>query len=304
STETITTAATVTSNDERARTSARLPTARSFGSVFGVSHPLHGTATDAGVSADFAPFPSSGRVFTTTRKVRLGDVTPRGRLRLDAIARYLQDIATDDALDGNFDDPHGWVVRRTDVFVQRFASYLDTLQLQTWCGGVGSHWAERRTRISLVGDDASLHTPIIEAATLWVRVDLQTLKPLALSDSFRQMIGEAASSRKVSARLLVGRGLPAIDTARSLGAWQLRFSDFDAVGHMNNAAYWEPLEEYLGAHRDHRAPLRAVVEHHLSVESGAEMQVAVHELGERVVIRELVGGSTAALIELRSTAST
>ncbi|MFM2113860.1 MAG: hypothetical protein RL643_818, partial [Actinomycetota bacterium] len=32
--------------------------------------------------------------------MRLGDVTPKGRLRLDATARYLQDIATDDALDG------------------------------------------------------------------------------------------------------------------------------------------------------------------------------------------------------------
>jgi acyl-ACP thioesterase len=267
-----------------------------------VSHPLHDTVTDT-FGADFAQFPTSGRVFATTRKVRLGDVTPRGRLRLDAVARYLQDIATDDALDGNFDDPHSWVVRRTDVVVHQFASYLNTLQLQTWCGGVGSHWAERRTRISLLGNDPSNAQPIIEAATLWVRVDLQTLKPLALSDSFRQSIGTAANNRKVSARLLVGRGLPASDTARDLGAWQLRFSDFDAVGHLNNAVYWEPLEEYLGTHREHRAPLRAIVEHHLSVESGAEMHVAVHELGERVVIRETVGAATAALVELRSTAS-
>jgi hypothetical protein len=33
------------------------------------------------------------------------------------------------------------------------------------------------------------------------------------------------------------------------------------------------------------------------------MQVAVHELGDRVVIREIVGAATAALVELRSTAS-
>ena len=47
--------------------------------------------------------PESGRRFSVVRKVRLGDVTPKGRLRLDAVARYLQDIATDDSLDGGYD---------------------------------------------------------------------------------------------------------------------------------------------------------------------------------------------------------
>ncbi|MFZ9622837.1 MAG: acyl-ACP thioesterase domain-containing protein, partial [Ilumatobacteraceae bacterium] len=88
-----------------------------------------------------SPFPTVGRTYEATRRVRLGDVTPKGRLRLDATARYLQDIATDDALDGNYDDPHGWVVRRTEMWVHHFPTYLDDLVLTTWCGGVGSHWA-------------------------------------------------------------------------------------------------------------------------------------------------------------------
>ena len=268
-----------------------------------MSHPLHDTVTNHSLSSDFAPFPTTGRVYSTTRTVRLGDVTPRGRLRLDAIARYLQDIATDDALDGKYDDPHGWVVRRTDIFVQQFPSYLDTVRLHTWCGGVGSHWAERRTRLSLIDSGTHEELPVAEMAALWVRVDLQTLKPLALSERFREIIGVTANDRKVSARLHVGRGLPPASQARELAPMRLRFADFDAVGHLNNAVYWEPLEEYLGAHRSLRAPLRAVVEHHLSVEPGADLGLAVHELAERVVIREAVGATTAALVELRSTAS-
>ena len=43
--------------------------------------------------------------------MRLGDVDPSGRLRLDAIARYLQDVASDDAADAGLDT--GWVARRT-----------------------------------------------------------------------------------------------------------------------------------------------------------------------------------------------
>lgn len=54
----------------------------------------------------------------------------------------------------------------------------------------------------------------------------------------------------------------------SAAPWVLRFSDFDAVGHMNNAAYWEMIEEHLAQHRGLRAPLRAVVEHVVQVEQG------------------------------------
>ena len=256
------------------------------GSVVGVSHLQHVPPP--------APFPSSGRTFSAHRHVRLGDVTPRGRLRLDATARYLQDIATDDAIDGAYDDPHGWVVRRTEMWVREFPSYLDPLELVTWCGGVGSHWAERRTRISVVGSAE----PAIEAAALWVHVDLQTLRPLQLTERFRSLIGESASGRKVSARLQVGRDFPDGATSDESFAWPLRFADFDAVGHLNNAVYWEPLEEYLGAHRDRRAPLHATVEHHRSVEPGAVITVRVFELAGRTVLRVLDGSETASLVQL------
>src|SRR3954451_11967811 len=39
------------------------------------------------------PVPVEGRRFVARRAVRLGDASPGGRLRLDAIARYLQDVA-------------------------------------------------------------------------------------------------------------------------------------------------------------------------------------------------------------------
>ena len=122
-----------------------------------------------------SPFPQSGRNFSTSRKVRLGDVTPKGRVRLDAVARYLQDIATDDSLDGNYSEPHSWVVRRTQMWVTAFPKYLDEIVLTTWCGALGSHWAERRTQIKCAGE------VVIEAAALWVRVDFKTMKPVALS---------------------------------------------------------------------------------------------------------------------------
>lgn len=242
-------------------------------------------------------YPQQGRVYHSERRVRLGDVTPKGRLRLDAVARYLQDIATDDALDGNYDDPHGWVVRRTEMWIFRFPKYLDELQLHTWCGGVGSHWAERRTRLSL--GPRSSPEPVIEAAALWVRVDLSTLKPRALSESFRSLIGATAAGRRVSARLHVARDLDDTMSPNQVTQMALRFSDFDAVGHLNNAVYWEPVEEYLGQRRDMRAPLHVTVEHHHSVESPHAMRLEVFERDERVVLRMIQGTTVAALGRIR-----
>ena len=67
--------------------------------------------------------------------------------------------------------------------------------------------------------------------------------------------------------------------------WPLRFSDFDAVGHMNNAAYWEVLEEQLLADRGLRAPLRAIVEHVAQVEPGETLERSVFAVsGETAVL--------------------
>jgi hypothetical protein len=42
------------------------------------------------------PRPADGRVYAGRRRIRLADTDASGRLRLDAIARFLQDLAIDD----------------------------------------------------------------------------------------------------------------------------------------------------------------------------------------------------------------
>ena len=64
------------------------------------------------------PLPSQGRTFTARRRVRLTDMDARGRLRLDAVARFLQDVAIDDVDETGWGAPdHLWFVRsmRVDV---------------------------------------------------------------------------------------------------------------------------------------------------------------------------------------------
>lgn len=217
---------------------------------------------DAALSHEMVQGPGTGRIFTARRRVRLGDATPNGRLRLDAAARYLQDVSNDDTRDADWSDPHWWVVRRTVIDVHQFPTYMQEIDLTTWCGGIGSHWAERRTRISALDG-----TPLIDAASLWVHVDETTLQPKKVPQDIVEKLGASAGGRVVNARLLLREKLFNASPITE-EAWPLRFVDFDAVGHMNNAAYWVIVEESLADHRAVRAPLRAIVEHVVQIEPG------------------------------------
>ena len=64
---------------------------------------------------EFVPSPSRGRRFTAERRVRLSDAGTDGVLRLDGMARYLQDVASDDWAESGLDPEDTWVVRRTAV---------------------------------------------------------------------------------------------------------------------------------------------------------------------------------------------
>ena len=238
-----------------------------------------------------SPIAQLGRKFSTSRKVRLGDVTPKGRVRLDAVARYLQDIATDDSLDGNYSEPHSWVVRRTQMWVTSFPKYLDEIALTTWCGALGSHWAERRTQIKCAGE------VVIETAALWVRVDFKTMKPVALSQDLIALLSSATNGRKISSRLEIGKNLPDLTSNNATSQdWPIRFSDMDAVGHLNNAAYWEVLEEYLGANSGKRAPLKATVEHHGAVDPGDKVKIVTQNLDGRIILRHVLDGNVVAAV--------
>jgi len=217
--------------------------------------------------SDLTERPSAGRAFEGARKVRLADVSPAGRLRLDAAARFLQDLSADDTADSALPDAEAWVVRKTIIEVRAFPRYLEPLALATWCSGIGSHWAERR--ISIRGDLGGE----IEAAATWVHFDRVTGRPSRIPAGFDEIYGEAHGGRRVKARL-DHVDAPADGTADRF-AWPLRFTDFDVLDHVNNAAGWQIVEEALAERRDLRAPLRAEVQHRTAIERGATVEVTV-----------------------------
>src|SRR5437588_8032149 len=96
--------------------------------------------------------PPGGRVYSHAQRPGLGDCAPSGRIRLDALARWLQDVAYADVEDAGLAAAAYWVVRRTRIRVDRFPRFAERLSVRTWCSGIGRMWAERRTTIAAADD--------------------------------------------------------------------------------------------------------------------------------------------------------
>jgi acyl-ACP thioesterase len=198
----------------------------------------------------------TGRCFEGTRTIRLGDVDRWGRLRLDALARHLQDIATDDTRDAGVDDARTtWVVRRASVRADRWPRYLERVTLSTFCTGTGPRWAERTTVVH--GEDGAR----LEAVALWACVDTATGRATALPGGFDAAWG--TGGRSVSARLVHP---PAPEAPGR--PWQVRVADLDVLGHVNNAVHWAAVEDELARLLPGRVPLEAECEYRVPMELG------------------------------------
>ena len=184
-------------------------------------------------------------------------------MRLDAVARFIQDVADDDARDADLGGRTAWVLRRTRIRIERPPVYRERLTLTTWCSGIGAAWAERRT--TLAGDRGGA----LETVAVWVHIDLDTGGPERLGDRFAAVYGEAASGRRVRAALVHGEPADGVTTR----PWSTRFTDFDVMGHVNNAVYWVAVEGEI-AGRGWAGQVDAEVEFRSGVHRGDVVELA------------------------------
>jgi acyl-ACP thioesterase len=208
--------------------------------------------------------PADGRVFAHPVAAGLADAAPSGRVRLDAIARWLQDAALADVVDSGLDGGGVWVLRRLRLCVERFPRFGDALEVHTFCSGTGALVAERR---STVRDRAGA---AVEALALWVHLDPDGLRPRPLPEGFEAVYGASAAARRVRARL---RHPAAPPPGAPVRPWRFRAADLDLAGHVNNAVYWQVLEEELVAAAPEPAALDAELEHRAAADAG-DAQVA------------------------------
>jgi acyl-ACP thioesterase len=227
----------------------------------------------------FVPQPPSGRTFRVSYRVRLSDADATGRLRLDAIARYLQDAAIDDVEETGWGAPeHLWVLRSVRVDVLAPFLHDSAVDIVTWGSSFSSLAAGRRWTLS--GDAGGA----IEVDSTWIHLGADA-RPARIGMGF-DGYAEAAQGRVASTKLTLAP--PPLQGKRV--EWPLRATDVDRMGHVNNATYWAAIEQRLVGHDfDLTRPLRARLDHRHPIDLGEHVELVEDRRDGRYGAAFLVG---------------
>jgi acyl-ACP thioesterase len=218
------------------------------------------------------------------RRVRLSDMDAQGRIRFDAIARFLQDTAIEDVEETGWGLPeHVWFIRSIRIDVLAPLVLQRRVRLLTWCSALGTTAAGRRW--SLEGDRGGR----IEVDSTWIHLGPDE-RPARL-EGF-DVYAEATDGRKVTTKLELP--VPPLDGPRI--PWPLRQTDVDLHGHVNNAAYWQAVEERLavGGLGPGR-PIRALLDYRHPIDVGDEVALVEVASAEQLDLGFVVGSAVNAV---------
>lgn len=230
---------------------------------------------------EFVAFPGRGRSFAATGRVRFGETDPDGRIRLDALARLVQDTGNDDLADAGLDPASPWVTRRTAMWAsQGWPSLGEPLEVNTFCSGLGARWGERRTTV---------RSPLalVEVEAIWIFLGPDG-RPGRLPERFLRVYRESADGRRTSTRLRH----PAPPPDAEVRPWALRATDLDVYGHVNNTAVWFPVEDELA--RRQVVPRLAEIEYRVPLTAIDEVELATSLSGDGLWLWLTCGGEVRA----------
>ena len=236
------------------------------------------------------PVPSQGRTFSARCRVRLSDVDSHGRVRLDAVARFLQDIAIDDVQETGWGMPeHLWFLRR--IRIDMLEPFLEDreVELVTWCSGLAAIAAGRRW--SLRGDGGGR----AEVDSVWIHLGPDQ-RPARI-EGFG-VYGEATGGRRVSTKL----ELPDPPASEPGLPWPLRVTDIDLHGHVNNAVYWQAVEHLMPSTEvDPGGALVAELDYREPIDLGDGIELVASNAGRQLLagFRAVDGIRAVARVEAR-----
>jgi acyl-ACP thioesterase len=236
--------------------------------------------------------PTEGTPFETGWPVRLADTAPDQRLRLDAIARYLQDIGYEhlDAVEDG--EAHlGWVVRRTVIDVLKPIEIGERVTLRRWCSGLSNRWCNMRVQVC--GSWGGL----IETEAFLIHFGTESGVPARMSDRFMAPMLASTTEHRLRWKAALSDPMPPADEPGvQTRPFPLRVTDIDLLDHVNNAVYLSAVEEVLAGHAELKSGShRTVIEYTKPVRSGDNLWLVARRTGSSLDLWFAVGAESRAV---------
>jgi medium-chain acyl-[acyl-carrier-protein] hydrolase len=166
--------------------------------------------------------------------VRVGEVDRSQRATLQAICHYLQEVASNHAIEIGIasEQMHerglAWVLCRLQLWLESLPVWHEQVEVQTWAASFDKVYANRD--FELFND---LGEAFGRATTRWMVLDLASRRPVRLPD-FVMAVSQGKASRMQESAEPVGLG-----KAKASCSMTVRESDVDFNGHANHVNYVE-----------------------------------------------------------------
>ena len=174
------------------------------------------------------------------RQVRYGEVDPFFRQKIGSLFKLFTDAAVRHSERAGFgprqliSTRHAWVLNKFGVRIHRYPEYGETLRVLTWHRGQKGVRAYREFEV-FAGNQR-----LAAASSVWLYIDMQNKKILRLPET-------VGTDYTVETESALGMALNGWKSQRLFPAdshvkTTIRRSDYDPVGHVNNAAYLDYIE--------------------------------------------------------------
>jgi acyl-ACP thioesterase len=213
-------------------------------------------------------------------RARFDECGPDGTLRSAGYMRWAQDCAWQHSEVLGFtrewyaERGLWWLVRCAELNVVGAIAMGETADVTTTIVGYRKVWARRRTDVT--GADGRR---VASALTDWVITDARGA-PTRVPAEFAALFGVAVET------FTPGRVvLPPTPPGATVREVFVRAADVDPMGHVNNAAYIDEVEESMDPGLVGRVPRRFRLEYVAAAESGDRLTAATWSMGETVAHR-------------------
>ena len=152
----------------------------------------HNPEGDTPVDVPLVDLPDSGYVYETGWRLATTDIDEHKQLRLDGVARYLQEVGAEHLGDAKLADVHPhWIVLRTVIDVVQPIEIPSDITFRRWCAALSTRWCNMR--VQLQGSDGGR----IETEGFWICMNKDTLTPSRLSEDCIARFGSTTDNHRL-----------------------------------------------------------------------------------------------------------